>query len=157
MLTEHERREIESEFPHYPDRKALSIDALKIVQAHRGWVSDEALGDVADLLGMTTAELEGVATFFNMIFRKPVGRHVIMMCDSVTCDALDGVALRQHLLDRLGIRPGQTTADGRFTMIPVPCLGVCQFAPVMMVDRDLHKNVTIETLDRVIDRLREET
>ncbi len=157
MLTEHERREIEAEFPHYPDRKALSIDALKIVQSHRGWVSDEAVRDVADLLGMTTAELEGVATFFNMIFRKPVGRHVIMMCDSVTCDALDGIALRTHLLKRLGIRPGQTTADGRFTMIPVPCLGVCQFAPVMMVDRELHKNVTIETLDRVIDRLREET
>lgn len=157
MLTDHERLEIEAEFPHYPDKKALSIDALKIVQAHRGWVSDESLGDVAVLLGMTTAELEGVATFFNMIFRKPVGKHVIMMCDSMTCDALEGISLRKHLLNRLAVKPGQTTQDGLFTVIPVPCLGVCQFAPVMMVDGELHKQVTIEALDRIIDQLRQET
>ena len=77
MLTPEERTEIEAEFPHYPNRKAVCIDALKIVQRHRGWVSDEALRDIGELLGMSADDLDGVATFYNLIFRRPVGRHVI--------------------------------------------------------------------------------
>ena len=85
MLTPEERTEIEAEFPHYPNRKAVCIDAMKIVQKHRGWVSDEALHDIGELLGMSDADLDGVATFYNLIFRRPVGRHVIYLCDSVSC------------------------------------------------------------------------
>ena len=85
MLAPEERTEIEAEFPHYPNRKAVCIDAMKIVQKHRGWVSDEALRDIGELLGMSDADLDGVATFYNLIFRQPVGRHVIYLCDSVSC------------------------------------------------------------------------
>ena len=85
MLTPEERQEIEAEFPHYPTKQAVSIDAMKIIQRHRGWVSDESLRDLGELLDMTTDELDGVATFYNLIFRKPVGRHIVLICDSVSC------------------------------------------------------------------------
>ncbi len=85
MLSDDERREIEAEYPRYPDRQSVCIDAMQIVQKHRGWVSDEALADIAALLGMSLADLDGVATFYNLIYRRPVGRHVIHVCDSVSC------------------------------------------------------------------------
>src|ERR1043166_9248745 len=85
MLSPEERQEIEAEFLHYPTKQALSIDAMRIVQKHRGWVSDEALDDIGELLGMSGSDLDGVATFYNLIFRKPVGRHIVYLCDSVTC------------------------------------------------------------------------
>ena len=80
MLTQDELSEIEAELGRYEQKRGACIEALKIVQRHRGWVSDESLRDLADLLGMTTADLDGIATFYNLIFRKPVGRHVILVC-----------------------------------------------------------------------------
>ena len=85
MLSEQEQHEIEAEFPHYPTKRAVSVEALKVVQRHRGWVSDEVLGDVAALLDMSPDELDNVATFYNLVFRKPVGKHVILLCNSVSC------------------------------------------------------------------------
>ncbi|HEX8948005.1 MAG TPA: NAD(P)H-dependent oxidoreductase subunit E, partial [Dissulfurispiraceae bacterium] len=85
MLTEEERREIESELRQYKSTRAACVDALKIVQRHRGWISDTGVRDAADALRMTTDELDSVATFYNLIFREPVGRHVILICDTVSC------------------------------------------------------------------------
>ncbi len=97
MLSEQERREIEAHARHYPNNRAVCIEALKIVQQHRGWVSDEGIADVGEALQITPAELESVATFYNMIFRKPVGKHVILLCDSVSCWIMGYERLRQHL------------------------------------------------------------
>ncbi|MGH9325762.1 MAG: NADH-quinone oxidoreductase subunit NuoE [Terriglobia bacterium] len=152
MLTPEERREIEAEFAHYPNKQAVSIDAMKIVQKHRGWVSDEALKDVAALLEMSADELDGVATFYNLIFRKPVGRHVVMVCDSVSCWIMGYERLRQELVRRLGIQMGETTADGRFTLLPIVCLGACDHAPTLMVDSDLHQDVDTQKLDGVLEK-----
>jgi NADH-quinone oxidoreductase subunit E len=151
MLTAEERREIEEEMAHYPDRQAVCIDAMRIVQAHRGFVSDESMSDIGELLGMSFADLDGVATFYNLIFRKPVGRHVIMLCDSVSCWIMGCQKLRDHVTSRLGIHPGETTSDGRFTLLPVVCLGACDRAPVMLVDRELHTHLTPEKIDAVLD------
>ena len=85
MLTPEERQEIEAEFPRYPHKQAVCLDAMKIIQRHRGWVSDESLRDLGEVLDMTPEELDGVATFYNLIFRRPVGRHVVLICDSVSC------------------------------------------------------------------------
>jgi len=152
MLTDEERQEITAELPHYPERRAVCVEALKIVQAHRGWVSDENLKDVARLLDMTPDELDGVATFYNLIFRKPVGRHVILLCDSVSCWIMGCAQLRERLQDRLQVRPGETTADGRFTLLPIVCLGACDHAPAMMIDDDLHEDLTAQSLDTVLER-----
>ena len=150
MLSEQERREIEAHARHYPNNRAACIEALKIVQQHRGWVSNEGIADVGEALQITPAELESVATFYNMIFRKPVGKHVILLCDSVSCWIMGYERLRQHLADRLGIRPGQTTADGRFTLLPNVCLGACDHAPVMMVDDAHYQDLDPARIDEIL-------
>lgn len=152
MLTPQEQHEIEEEAAHYPERKSVSIDALRIVQRHRGWISDEALTDVASFLGMSVTELDSVASFYNLIFRKPVGRHVIFVCDSVSCWIMGYRSLRDQLRSRIGIDLGQTTADGRFTLLPIVCLGACDHAPVMMVDEDTHLDVSPAGIDRILER-----
>ena len=152
MLTVEEREEIEAEFSRYPNKRAVSIDALKIIQRHRGWVSDESLRDLGELLEMTPAELDGVATFYNLVFRKPVGRHVVLVCDSVSCWIMGHEKLCQRLTSRLGVNLGGTTSDGRFTVLPIVCLGACDHAPTLMVDNDLHRDVDPEQFDELLDR-----
>ena len=152
VLSPEERQEIEAEIAHYPDKRAVCIDAMKVVQKHRGWVSDEALCDVAELLEMSIDELDSVATFYNLIFRKPVGRHVIMVCDSVSCWIMGYDRLRDHLTSRLGIKLGETTPDGRFTLLPIVCLGTCDHAPAMMVDDDLHRDLDVEKIDSILEQ-----
>jgi NADH-quinone oxidoreductase subunit E len=151
MLSAEEQREIESEAEHYPDRKSVCIDAMQIVQRRRGWVSDENLRDIAELLGMSSHELEGVASFYNLIFRKPVGRHVIMVCDSVSCWIVGYEGIRKHLESKLGVGLGETTRDGRFTLLPIVCLGACDHAPVMMADNDTHLDLTTAKIDSILE------
>jgi len=152
MLTEDERQEIEREMPQYPQKRAVGPEALKIVQKHRGWVSDDSLRAVAELLEMAPAELESVATFYNLIYRRPVGRHVILLCDSVSCWILGSEDLRAHLTERLGIGFGETTNDERFTLLPICCLGACEQAPAMMIDEDLHGDLDAEKIDEILER-----
>jgi NADH-quinone oxidoreductase subunit E len=152
MLTAEEISEIEAEAVHYPKRDALCIDALKIVQRHRGWVSDESVRDIAEHLGMSATDVDSVATFYNLIFRKPVGRHVIMVCDSVSCWIMGHDRVREHLQERLGIQYGETTPDNRFTLLPIVCLGCCDHAPALMVDSDLHSDLDTQKIDTELER-----
>jgi NADH-quinone oxidoreductase subunit E len=154
MLSDQEKQAIRARLGLYPQARAVVPEALLIVQRNRGWVSDESLQGIADLLGLTAEEVEAVATFSSLIFRRPVGRHVILLCDSVSCWIMYSTRLRDHLQRRLGIGLGQTTADGRFTLLPVSCLGACDQAPVMMVDEDLHVRLTPEKADRVLEGYR---
>ena len=151
MLTPEERQEIEAELPRYPNKRAVCIDAMKIVQRHRGWVSDESLHDVAEFLEMSRDELDSVATFYNLIFRKPVGRHVVMFCDSVSCWIMGCDRVREHLSEQLGIQPGETTPDQRFTLLPIVCLGACDRAPVMMLDWELFQNLDPGKIDVILE------
>ncbi len=150
MITAEEKKEIEAEFPRYEQKRAVCVEALKIVQLHRGWVSDEALIAVAEFLEMTPAELEAVATFYNLIFRKPVGKHVILVCDSVSCWIMGYERILQHLQDRLSIVLGETTADGLFTLLPIVCLGACDQAPAMMIDDELYGNLDPGKIDEIL-------
>jgi NADH-quinone oxidoreductase subunit E len=154
MLSDLERQEITAELHHYEQKRAACIDALKIVQRHRGWVSDEHMHDVAALLEMTPDELDSVATFYNLIFRKPVGKHVILLCDSVSCWIMGYVRLREQLQATLGIGFGETSRDGQFTLLPIPCLGTCDHAPALMVGDELYRDLTPVKLDEVLDRYR---
>lgn len=150
MLSEQEKRQIEAKVPHYPNNRALCVEALKIVQEHRGWVSDEGIADVAEALQLTPSELEGVATFYNMIFRKPVGKHVILLCDSVTCWIMGYERLREHLTERLGIGLGETSADQRFTLLPNVCLGACDHAPAMMIGNMHYQDLDPRKIDEIL-------
>ena len=151
MLTPEERQEIEAEFPHYPNKRAVCLDAMKVIQRHRGWVSDESLRDLGEMLDMTADELDGVATFYNLVFRKPVGRHIVLICDSVSCWIMGYEKLCQRLTSRLEVNLGGTTADERFTILPIVCLGTCDHAPAMMVDNDLYRDVDPDKIDEVIE------
>ena len=155
MLSDAEREEIEDVLPHYPDRRSVGIEALKIVQKHRGWVTDEGIVDIAGFLQLPVAELEGVATFYNLIFRKPVGQHVILLCDSVTCWIMGCEKLHRHLCQRLDIALGETTADGRFTLLPNVCLGACDHAPVMMVDEAHYQDLDAAKVDSILEHYRQ--
>ncbi|HWQ14322.1 MAG TPA: NADH-quinone oxidoreductase subunit NuoE [Roseiflexaceae bacterium] len=150
MLTEVERTAIETEAAHYPQRRHACIDALRIVQRERGWVSDEGVRDVAAALGVSPEEVDAVATFYNLIYRRPVGQHVILLCDSVSCWVMGYEQIRARIRARLGIGFGETTVDGRFTLLPIQCLGTCDHAPAMMVGAELYRDLTPERVDEIL-------
>ncbi|HOF89842.1 MAG TPA: NADH-quinone oxidoreductase subunit NuoE [Armatimonadota bacterium] len=151
MLTEQERHEIDEEVAAVRGHaRAAVVEALKVVQRRRGWVSDDDLRDVAACLGMTPAEVDAVATFYNKIFRRRVGRHVLLICDSVSCWIVGYHALLEHLRARWGLELGATTADDRFTLLPVACLGLCEQAPAMLLDGELYGNLTPARLDAIL-------
>jgi len=150
VLTSAELDEINHEISHAPYRSAVAIDALKIVQKHHGWVSDESLAALADYLDMSNAELDGIATFYSLIYRKPVGEKVISLCDSVTCWIKGYRQLEQHISQRLDIGLGETTADKRFTFLPAPCLGACDRAPVMMLGDETHLDIDEDKIDDIL-------
>jgi NADH-quinone oxidoreductase subunit E len=155
VLSDEEIAEIDAEIAHVPYRSAVAIDALKIVQAHRGWVSDESLRAIARHLRMSAEELDGVATFYNLIFRRPVGDRVILLCNSISCWIKGCDKMKQQIREQLGVDFGETTVDSRYTLLPVTCLGACDKAPVMMVGDELHENIDRQALQRIFAAGRE--
>jgi NADH-quinone oxidoreductase subunit E len=152
MLTEKEKKEIHEEIKLYPYPAGACIDALKIVQHHRGWVSDESVKDIAKLLSISNEEVDGVATFYSRIYRKPVGRNVILICDSVSCMIMGYESLYEHISKKLVISFGGTTSDERFTLLPISCLGDCDNAPAMMINNDHFNRLTAEKIDELLER-----
>jgi len=150
MLTEEEIKEIEEEIQQYPYPAVASIDALKIVQQHRGWVSDECVRDIAQLLSISNEELDSVATFYSRIYRKPVGRNIILICDSVSCMIMGYESLYEFISKKLDVCFGGTTSDGRFTLLPISCLGDCDNAPAMMINNDHFNRLTVEKIDKLL-------
>lgn len=147
------RRELESILSRYPDKEAAILPALHLAQREFGYVSDEAIVYVAGLLGFTPARIEGVATFYTMYNRKPVGKYHVQVCRNISCSLMGAEHLIEHVSKKLGIRPGETTPDGRFTLSKAECLGSCGTAPVMQVNDDYHEELTEEKIDALLDRL----
>jgi NADH-quinone oxidoreductase subunit E len=143
---------IEREMQHYEDPRAASIGALKIVQKRHGWVPDAAIPAIGRLLGIPASDVEGVATFYSLIFRRPVGRHVVKVCDSIACLLTGYEEVRDELCKRLGVGFGETTADGRFTLLPICCLGACDRGPVLMIDEETHFEVSPRDIARLLER-----
>ncbi|MGC1633740.1 MAG: NADH-quinone oxidoreductase subunit NuoE [Gelidibacter sp.] len=151
ILSEMEISEIKDSFKHFPVKSAACIEGLKIVQKYHRWVSDEALKELAAILEMSVDAVDSVATYYNLIFRKPVGRHVILVCNSVSCYIMGYDEIITFLKQKLEIEYGQTTKDDRFTLLSVPCLGDCDHAPALMIDNDLHGSLTPDKLERILD------
>lgn len=147
-----EIHEINAKISHYEDKSAVSIEALKIVQKHRGWVSDECLIAAAELLEMSPAQLEAVATFYNLIYRQPVGKTVIHYCNSVTCWMLGAEKVRERLCEHLNVELGEMSEDGAYTILPIVCLGACDHAPVVMVGNELRLDVTDDAVSEILGR-----
>jgi NADH-quinone oxidoreductase subunit E len=147
-----EIEEINAEMSHYEDKTAVSIEALKIVQKHRRWVSGDCLVAVAGLLEISPAQLEGVATFYNLIYRQPVGKTVIHYCNSVTCWMLGAEKVRERLCRHLNVELGEMSADGEYTILPIVCLGACDHAPVAMVGDELRLDITEDAVNEILGR-----
>ena len=127
---------IRAALAHSGGPRAAMIEALRAIQQDRGWVSDADLAEAAEALGVTTAELEDAATFFSLIFRRPVGERLILLCDGASCALNGGDAVREAVTARLGVGFGETTADGRYTLINICCVGGCDRAPAAVIGRD---------------------
>jgi NADH-quinone oxidoreductase subunit E len=131
-----------------------AVDVMYALQAHYGYLSDEAVFEAAELLGMTPLEIEELATFYDFIYRKPVGRYVIHVCDSTTCWMFGHESVVDYLAGRLGVMAGETTADGLFTLLPVCCVGYCDHAPVMLINGKPYGDLTPESIDEILEALR---
>ena len=152
MLSKHEKDEIKEEIKLYPYPQAACIDALKIVQHQRGWISDEAVQDIAEELGMPAEEVDSIATFYTRIYRKPVGRNIILVCDSISCMVMGYESIYEYICNKLGIHFGETTPDNRFTLLPNSCLGDCDHAPAMMINNDHYNKLSIEKIDEILQK-----
>jgi len=147
------RREFDRLLTRYPDRMAVVLPALHLAQRELGYVSDEAIVHIAERVGTSPAYVEGVATFYTMYRRTPVGKYHVQICRNISCSLLGAEHLIEHVSKKLGVAPGETTPDGRFTLEKVECLGSCGTAPVMMVNDDYHENLTAESIDRILEGL----
>jgi NADH-quinone oxidoreductase subunit E len=157
MLPETYINEVEKRLRRAGRPREIIIDVMLEVQRFYGWFSDEALEQTAQLLKMNPLEIEELATFYNYIYRQPVGKHVIHVCDSVICWMTEGYAsFVEHMQEKLCIQMGQTTDDGMFTLLPVCCLGYCDLAPALMINQRVYGHLTAEKFDQIIEDLRRE-
>jgi len=136
--------------------RELVVDVMFAVQDYYGYLSDEAVEEVAQLLNMSPLEVEQLATFYTFIYREPVGKYVIHVCDSVICWMEGHESLLDHLSGKLGINLGETTPDGMFSLLPVCCIGYCDRAPAIMINKKVYGPLTIQKLDDILERLRAE-
>lgn len=154
MIPEGLRHELQARVAAAITPREAAVDVMKELQRHYGWLTDEAVGEAAEILGLTALQVEELATFYEMIYRRPAGKKVIHVCDSISCWAMGGETLLTHLAARLGIRAGETTADGLFTLLPCCCLGNCGEAPALMIGETLYGRVTPERADEIVNRER---
>jgi NADH-quinone oxidoreductase subunit E len=138
------------------DPREAAVDVMYLLQRHYGYLTDEAVREGAALLGMTPLEVEELATFYDFIYREPVGKYVIRVCDSTICWMDGHESVLAHLTRKLDIPVGGTTADGLFTLLPVCCIGFCDQAPAMLVNGEPYGNLTSESIDRILETLRRE-
>jgi len=138
----------------YPDRRAALLPVLRMAQERFGHVSPEAEVYVAGLFDLSPAHVHEVVTFYTLFFQKPVGRHVVSVCHNLSCTLQGAEDLIAHLEARLGIAAGETTPDGRVTLLRVECLCACELAPMLQVDEDYVGPLTRETLDAILGELR---
>ncbi len=153
MLSVSTRQKIDSLISKYPQRRSALIPSLQLVQEEAGYLSPDAIQDVAEVFELTPNEVYEVASFYTMLYKQPVGRHVIQVCTNISCLLCNAEGIMDHLRRRLGISPGETTADMRFTLVEVECLASCGTAPVVQINQDYYENLTPEKLDQILDTL----
>ncbi|PLX86438.1 MAG: NADH-quinone oxidoreductase subunit NuoE [Desulfuromonas sp.] len=134
----------------------MAVDVLRAIQDHHGWVPDAGVELAAEILGTSPLKVEEIATFYDKIYRSPVGRRVIHVCDSICCWSRGGEEVARHLQERLGIPLGGTTSDGAFSLLPTCCLGACGEAPAMMIGMTTHGDLTPERIDAILEKERTE-
>jgi len=156
MLPKELKKSLVEKIDHADHPRELVVDVMLVLQEHYGYLNDEAVQDVAVLLGMSPLEVEELATFYTFIYREPLGKYVIHVCDSVIC-WMDGYeSLKEYICKKLAIEMGGTTADGLFTLLPVCCIGYCDLSPAMLINRKVYGRLTPQKIDGILEKLKSE-
>ncbi len=156
-LSPEREKEVDSLLQRYPTKRAACLPLLWMCQKENGWVSPEVIDYVAERLEVSTAVVKGVVTFYTMFFEKPVAKNVVWVCRTLSCDLRGAKTVQEHLEKRLGCHaaaspgPGTQSSDGKFTLLKAECLAACGQAPMVQINDDYHENLTLESLDRIID------
>ena len=154
MLPNDLKESLEEKIAHADHRRELVVDVMLALQEHYGYLNDEAVAEVAALLEMSPLEVEELATFYTFIYREPVGKYVIHVCDSLIC-WMDGYeSIKNYLCKKLDVEVGATTADGLFTLLPVCCIGYCDLSPAMLINRKVYGHLNAEKIDEILEKLK---
>ncbi|MEM1356327.1 MAG: NADH-quinone oxidoreductase subunit NuoE [Planctomycetota bacterium] len=148
------KQHFEEEYiPRYPNRQAATIPLLHAIQDEHNWLPFQAIEEAADFLGLPASTVLDTATFYEEFFLQPRGKYTIWVCQSISCEIMGNVQLVDRLSQVLGISPGETTDDGRFTLMHVECIGACGGAPCALVNHQLHENLTVDNVEQIIQGL----
>lgn len=153
MLSESAYKQIQDLISLYPQKRSALIPSLHLVQKELGYISQDTMREVAEIFGLSPNEVHEVTSFYTMFHRKPVGKYVLQVCTNISCHLCNAKDIMAHLTNKLGIKPGETTPDGRFTLVEVECLGSCGTSPVVQINDDYYEELTPEKLDTVLDSL----
>jgi NADH-quinone oxidoreductase E subunit len=148
-----ELEKIESLKKRYPESQAAIMPVLWMAQKKFGWLSKDVMKYVADVLGLSFAHVEGVATFYTMYFKKPMGKYHIQVCTNVSCMLNEGEEIFNHVAEKLSIGHNEVSEDGRFSLEEVECMGACGGAPMIAINEDYYENVDIDRVDELINSL----
>jgi NADH-quinone oxidoreductase subunit E len=155
VIPEELRKELKARVAHAVTPREAAVDVMKELQRHYGWLTDEGVEEAAEIIGLSPLQVEELATFYEMIYRRPVGKKVIHLCDSISCWAVEAETLMEQIAKRLGVEPGGTTVDGMFTLLPCSCLGNCGNGPTMMIGDEVFGNLTLEKTFEILEKERE--
>jgi NADH-quinone oxidoreductase E subunit len=154
MLNAKNLSKVEEVKKRYPTSKATLLPVLWIAQEQYGWISEETMKEVADLLQLPVGHVLGVVSFYSMFHRKPVGKYYVQVCTNVSCQLRGAEKLLQHISGRCGAGLGETSSDKKYTLSEVECLGSCATAPMMMINDDYYENLSPEKVDQLLMRLK---
>lgn len=152
MFNESVLKEIDEIKARYPDPKSALLPSLYVAQREYGWLSNEAMESVSKALNVPEAMVRGTATFYSMYRHKPVGRHLIQLCTNVSCMILGAEKLVDFLETKYGVKPDDTSADGRFSLVIMECIGACGTAPAMLVNTDFHDNLSEKRIEEILEK-----
>ncbi len=153
MLSDSACKQIEDLISKYPQKRSALIPSLHLVQKELGYISQDTMREVAEIFEISPNEVHEVTSFYTMFHRNPVGKYVLQVCTNISCQLCNAEDIMAHLTKKLGIKPGETSADGKYTLLEVECLGSCGTSPVVQINDDYHEELTPEKLDKILDSL----
>jgi NADH-quinone oxidoreductase subunit E len=153
MLSEAARQRIRALMEKYPQKRSALIPSLQLAQGEAGYLSSDTMCEIARIFDLSPNEVNEVASFYTMLLKKPMGKYVIQVCTNISCLLCNAEEIVAHLTRRLGINLGETSADNKYTLMEVECLGSCGTSPVIQINEDYYEDLTPEKLDRILDSL----
>jgi NADH-quinone oxidoreductase subunit E len=153
MISDTACQKIQALMDQYPQKRSALIPSLQLAQKEAGYLSSEMVSEIARLFELSPIEVNEVVSFYTMFYKKPMGKYVIQVCTNISCLLCNAEEIVAHLIQRLGIKIGETSADRKYTLLEVECLGSCGTSPVIQINEDYYEDLTIEKLDRILDGL----